>query len=148
MTLLRLTEGLWECVKTILGHRVFFDCRTSFYLKKRQPPAPHPTHTMREGVGVGDYIPVYVGCSSLASPWCFTIQNIAIKGALSLSHSRYFEYIIILAAPSHPAHHHFSRCWVFFFLLLLLCFEEMKASQEEKIKSLGTPRPDSLALEV
>lgn len=31
--------------------------------------------------------------------------NIAIR---ELSHIHYFEYIIILAALSHPAHHHFS----------------------------------------
>lgn len=33
------------------------------------------------------------------------LPNIAIR---ELSHSHYFEYIIILAALSHPAHHHFS----------------------------------------
>lgn len=34
-----------------------------------------------------------------------SLPNTAIR---ELSHSHYFEYIIILAALSHPAHHHFS----------------------------------------
>lgn len=97
----------------------------------------------------------------------FASQNIAIKGALSLApslspsntHRRYFEYIIILAAPSQSGSSSFFTSFFSFFFLpsflspplfFFLFFEEMKASLPKRRESshFGTPRPDSLALQV
>lgn len=54
VTLLRLTEGLWECEKTILGHHV--DYCTSFMCRNANQPPLHSLH-----------------CTSLALSRCFTI---------------------------------------------------------------------------
>lgn len=69
--------GVWENYT-----RIPFWLSHVFYLKKRQQ-TPLPTNTERKQVGVAGYIPMHIHCTSLASSWCFTIQNIAIKGALS-----------------------------------------------------------------
>ena len=97
VTLLRLTEGLWECEKTILGHHV--DYCTSFMCRNANQPTPPP-------------LPPLHKFSLVAVLYNTRLPNIAIR---ELSRSHYFEYIIILAALSHPAHHHFSP--------FFLCFE-------------------------
>ncbi len=100
MTLLHLTEGLWECEKTILGHRV--DYCTSFMCRNVTPPDCEEKSRSRQ---------LFPRVNSLHKFSLVTVlyntrlPNIAIK---ELSRRHYFEYIIILAALSHPAHHHFS----------------------------------------
>lgn len=98
MTLLHVTEGLWECEKTILGRRVdyctSFMCRNGGLWGKRSGsrrlfPHVNPPHEF----------------SLVAVLYNARLPNTAIR---ELSSCHYFEYIIILAALSHPAHHHFS----------------------------------------
>lgn len=62
----------WDTVLTI-AHLLF----------EETPTNPLPTNTERKRVGVAGYVPMYIHCTSLAWSWCFTIQNIAIKGTLS-----------------------------------------------------------------
>lgn len=71
MTLLHLTEGLWECEATILGH--CFDYCKSFIWRNANQPSPH--HNVRKRVGVADSIPMYIHCTSLALLCCFTIKR-------------------------------------------------------------------------
>lgn len=100
MTLLQLTEGLEECEKTILGHRTDF-C-PSFLCRNANP-------WDCKGKSRGFWLFPHVNPLHMFSPvavlYDTQLPNIAIR---ELSHSHYFEYIIILAALSHPAHHHFS----------------------------------------
>ena len=92
------TEGLWECEKTIRGRRRRADRRTCFMCRKRreaerEPPRPSPHVNPPHKFSL---------VAVLYNTW---LPNVAIR---ELSHGHYFEYIIILAALSHPAHHHFS----------------------------------------
>lgn len=104
MTLLRLTEGLWECETTILGH--CFDYCRSFIWRNANPPL----HNVRKRVAVANYFPMYIHCTSLALLWCFTIKKHFHWGSTLTA--------IILNISLFWQHYHIQLITIFLFFSL------------------------------
>lgn len=122
MISLHSTEGLWECDKTIRGHRVA--CCTSF-----MSSTPPPPKLFLFLIGKEWESPAISLCKSTPQVWpsrCASQFSWTLPLGSS-SHSHYFEYIIVLAALSSPS--------PFFFPFFLLLFW-IEASWGESLKTI------------
>lgn len=129
MTLLHLTEGLWECETTILGH--CFDYCTSFIWRNANQPPPHPKCEEKSGSCrlYPHVYPLHKFCLVVVFYNKIKKKNVSIEGALSA---------IILNISLFWQHYHNQLITIFlFFSLFSKRWKSPKRRKSSHLKHWG-----------